>query len=370
MRVARRVGRRVAVHLAAIGVRDDDGLAARRELSFIAANDEQTLTATRAGGAGLEAVQITRDVEQEIGRKDRARPEGEVHGTADFPAGDVERVGRGVRDADVFLQLVAAGRIGLHRKDFDYSVGRLRQRDAGIARRRDADGFGGVGDAVRPAEMDPAQVDELIEQFIHRDIERLVGRRPSGVAPFGTVEGGFGPNNVRHVPDVRFQQARLRSHARLHHPAIQHRALAAQQHLAGFRKRDDRVVDAIVAASVAGNNGGTAIERVALAVVGDRVQRSDAAVALTPGGVHVERNAAPQAIAKGIAVDGHVRPHVVVLSAPPCSGEVVDDLRNIHHVVGGSTTLGQVGRLSWWKVGLVDGAHECLIIGVVGERFR
>ena len=105
----------------------------------------------------------------------------------------------------------------------------------------------------------------------------------------------------------------------------------------------------------------------ALAAIVNRVQRSDAAVALTPGGVHVEWNDPPEAVAKSVAVDGHVRPHVVVLGAPTRAREVIDDFRNVQHVVGSGATLGKISGLARRKVGLVDGTNKVLIVSMVGE---
>ena len=207
LQIARKVGRGEAVHLTTNRVRDENGLTAGRKLALVAADHEQALTTTWSGRASLEPIQIARDVDDAIIRNDRSGLEREVHPATNLPTGDIKREGRGIRHADEFLQLIAPGRIHLSRKDANDGIGRLRQRNARVVRPKEANGFGAVGDAVSFVEMNAAQVDELVEEFVDRVGERFVGRRPRRIAPRRTVKERLSPNHVRHVPDVAFQQA-------------------------------------------------------------------------------------------------------------------------------------------------------------------
>ena len=216
----RRAGRaRVAegVEREAEGVLHRERLAARGELAFVGAEHEETLSAARAGGARTEGAGVRRDVGDAVRRHHGARREGEVDAALDLPSGDVHGERRGVADADVFLLLIAARRVGFDADDGEEDIRRLAEWDAGVVGGADADGPAGVGDAVGDVEMLSARADELVEQVADAVVEGLA-RGPIGEAPFGAIQVGFHRNEVGHVLDVVLDDQRFRRSAgRLNH---------------------------------------------------------------------------------------------------------------------------------------------------------
>ena len=86
------------------------------------------------------------------------------------------------------------------------------------------------------------------------------------------------------------------------------------------------------------------------------IQRVAAAVALTPGGVHVEGDVAPELIAEGVAIHAHVSPHVVVLGAKARGGEMVYYLRQVEQIEDGVAPHRKGGSL-------IDAIGQLQVIG-------
>ena len=355
---------------AAHRVRDEQRLATRRELAGIRADDEVGLAAARADGAGTECGGVGRNVEHAVRREHGAAGKGEVHPAAHFPAGNIDGVRRRVADADELLLLVAGRGVELDAVDDHIDIRGRGQRDTGVLGLVGADAQRGVGDAVFAVEMPAAGLDEIRDERVD-----AVGEVDAGVeialpalgrpGPLGPVAVGFLGEFVAPGANHRFEHQLIGGRAGRLDPGVEQRADATEEHLARALGHEDRVIHAVETAGRAGKRlrlrRAVERERLVLIVGGLHAFNHGGVRALVenraPREVHVEGDDAPFLRAEGVALQSHVRPHVVVLMHPAGEGHVVDDLRDVHQVH-------QVGQPAQRRIGFRDGGGQLLEIRV------
>ena len=236
-------------------------------MSIVGADDEEALTAARAAGALLESHHIGRNVDDAVRGDDRPGLEREMDSAVELPIGDVHRRQIQIGDANVFLGLVARGRIGFDAGDGDGSQRGLRERDARVLGGIGAQGPAGVRDAVGDVPVRAARADKIDEDVGARRDDGLI-RRPRAVAPLEVVEHGVRCDEVGHRLDVIFDDELVGRRAGRQNPLVHDRSHPAQEHLAGLRRADDDVVDPVPVRTAGGRKAARApIERMALVVV-------------------------------------------------------------------------------------------------------
>src|SRR5207245_9533435 len=110
---------------------------------------------------------VGRNIQRASGGNDGAGLKRELDCAINPPAGKLDGPWVGVCDLNIFLGLVARGRIVIDAHNLDRRTGWLRQGNAGVLIFADAYRERGIGDTVLAIEMIAAQVKELLQQIAH-----------------------------------------------------------------------------------------------------------------------------------------------------------------------------------------------------------
>ena len=194
------------VNLRCARVEQIDRFSAAGDLSAVIALDVQSFAAFRADRARAERGDLRRNI-QAVARFDNgARQEGERNASSKTPSADIDREGVRISQFDVFLVLVARGRIALETAERDLGIRSLwlRQACRGHCGRGPDRGLitAGIAGLVSERQMGAAGREISALQRPDRSAQRL---RLSELSPLVLIEHCVIPKGEDHLlnPIVR-----------------------------------------------------------------------------------------------------------------------------------------------------------------------